>query len=198
MSDPNSFNVHDIINIIYSFLYFVILIVTIYFIKTSAIKAVKVGRQLNDEQNKYTAKRNLFLNLFALRGTPVHANFVNGLNQIDVVFHDTPPVLMAWHTYHDSLGIKGIVNQLEVWHQHRISLLSAMAQSLGYGTLQQVDMMKYYYPQRHEEWEQQQDELRSAELLFYKTAGEVYQRIIDKADEDSQAQVKPIEPNQTK
>ncbi len=57
---------------------------TIYWIAVSPIKAVQIGRQLDNEQNKHNAKLDLFLTLFSLRGNPTSYEFVNGLNQIDI------------------------------------------------------------------------------------------------------------------
>lgn len=68
-----------------------ILGLNVFFISTSSLNAVRLGRQLNDRQQKDNAKRTLFLTLFSLRANPVHYDYVTGLNQIDVVFEDTPP-----------------------------------------------------------------------------------------------------------
>jgi hypothetical protein len=81
-----------------------ILGVTVYWIKTSPIKAVEIGRKLDNEQNKYNAKRNLFLTLFSLRGNPTHYDFVSGLNQIDIVFQDEQKILTAWANLYNSLN----------------------------------------------------------------------------------------------
>lgn len=55
-----------------------------------------MGGLLDDKQNKYNIKRELFLTLSSLRGSPTHYTFVNNLNMIDVVFEDTPTVLTSW------------------------------------------------------------------------------------------------------
>lgn len=154
----------------YWFVSLLILIATIYVIYISPIKAVEVGRQLNDEQNKDTAKRRLFLTLFSLRGNPIHYAFVNGLNQIDIVFHDNQSVLDAWHRLHDKLHQKGLVDENVIWEQHRIDLLSEMASVLEYGSLKQTDIMKHYHPQGHENREISDWEFRYDQQQYYQSA----------------------------
>jgi hypothetical protein len=57
-------------SIVFSILNLLILIATVYYIAHSPINAVRIGRTLNNEQQKDNAKRNLFLLLFSLRGIP--------------------------------------------------------------------------------------------------------------------------------
>jgi len=152
-----------------------ILIATIAAIYFSPIKAVKVGRQLTDEQQKDNAKRNLFLLLFSLRGTPVHFDFVKGLNQIDIVFEDNQTVLDAWHIHYDSLQIKGQVNQEQIWDLQRANLLSAMAVCLGYKRIKQTDMIRSYYPEGHQYLSQYDNDFRVAVLKYLKSGHEVFE-----------------------
>lgn len=149
-----------------------ILTATIYYIangpKNAAIKAVNIGRQLNNEEQKDNAKRTLFLTLFALRGSPLNYDFVRGLNEIDVVFEDIPSVLNAWHIHYDSLQIPNQVNEGQVWDLQRTEILSAMALSLGYNRIRQTDMIRSYYPKGHEYRDIREIESREAQLAYHK------------------------------
>jgi hypothetical protein len=139
-------------DIVFGIINSAILIVTAYFIYRSIyspVDAVKVGRKLNNEEQKDNEKRTLFLTLFALRGNPLHYDFVKRLNEIDIVFEDTETVLTAWHNLYDSLQIKEQVNVQKNWELLRIELLSAMAVSLGYSRIRQTDMIREYYPEGH-------------------------------------------------
>lgn len=163
----------DYFEIIFGFTNIGILCVTAYFIYRSIyspVDAVNVGRQLNNEQKKDDAKRNLFLTLFALRGSPVHYDFVRALNQIEIVFEDTPTVLDAWRTHYDSLQIKGQVNENQIWDIQRTNLLSAMAVSLGYNRIRQTDMLQNYYPEGHVNQMNEDVQFRQAALTFYKSS----------------------------
>ncbi|SEN24927.1 hypothetical protein SAMN05192574_102905 [Mucilaginibacter gossypiicola] len=171
----------DNIEIAYWVTSLAILMATVYYIYYAPIKAVKVGRDLNDEQNKDNAKRNLFLTLFAHRGSPVSYPFVNGLNTIDVVFHDTPPVLVAWQKYYDSLHTTNQINLDETRTLLRVDLLSQMAISLGYGSLKQVDISRNYYPEGHENQNRSEWELRQAAFDFFTKGTEVYEAMIQSA-----------------
>ena len=77
-------NIKDKLEISYWVISLLILIATILAIYYSPIKATKIGRELNEQQSHLTAKMQLFLELFALRGEPVSYRFVEGLNKIKI------------------------------------------------------------------------------------------------------------------
>jgi|GEM_PF-1288780 hypothetical protein len=156
-----------------------ILIATVYYIYYAPIKAVKVGRELNDQQNKDSAKRQLFLTLFSYRGSPIHAQFVNSLNQIDVVFNDSPKVIAAWHKYYEALHLKNVVNQEENWLYLRTALLSEMATELGYGKLTQIDITKHYYPEGHDFQYRSELDRQQATYEYHKLGAELYKKMIE-------------------
>lgn len=164
---------------IFSILSLLILIATVYYIAHSPVNAVKIGRTLNDEQQKDNAKRNLFLLLFSLRGSPVHYDFVRGLNQIDIVFEDVQPVLDAWHIHFDSLQIKNQANAEINWNVQRTNLLSAMAVHLGYNRIRQTDMIRDYYPEGHQNLMNYDNDFREAVLTYLKSGSAVFQIMID-------------------
>lgn len=168
-------------DIFFGFINIGILSTTAYFIYRSIyspIDAVNVGRRLNNEQKKDDAKRNLFLTLFSLRGSPVHYDFVRCLNQIDIVFEDTRTVLDAWHDLRTSLNIKGQANEHKVWEILRTNLLSAMAVSLGYNRIQQTDMIQDYYPEGHDNQLKDDLDFRQAASTFLKSGAALHELII--------------------
>lgn len=169
-----------------------ILLATVYYIYYAPIKAVMVGRQLNDQQNKDTAKRQLFLTLFSYRGSPINQNFVNGLNQIDVVFNGTTPVIAAWHKYFEALHHKDLVGQESIWQNLRTELLSQMAIELGYGALTQIDITKHYYPEGHDFQNRTEFERQKAAYEYYKGGAELYQIMIQN-HYDQQAVQSPVD-----
>lgn len=183
MPDPTQhiMTTKECFDIVFGFANIAVLCTTAYFIYRSIyspLDAVKVGRELNNEKNKDDAKRSLFLLLFSLRGSPVHYDFVRGLNQIDIVFEDTPTVLDAWHIHYDSLQIKGQVNENQIWDLQRTNLLSAMAVSLGYNRIRQTDMLQNYYPEGHSNQFREDLELRQAAKRFLTTGHELYEILI--------------------
>ena len=147
-------------------------------ISHSPVNAVKVGRELNTDQQKDNAKRSLFLTLYALRGTPLHYDFVRCLNQIDIVFEDNPTVLQAWRKHYDSLNTKGVVNPQDVWRLQRVEMLSAMAQVLGYSAISQADMSRDYYPEGHENQIRDSIEFQQAHLTYLKTGTAMHEQIV--------------------
>ena len=171
-------NTKDMIEVGYWFISLVILGVTVYWIKISPIKAVETGRKLDNEQNKYNAKRDLFLTLFSLRGNPTSYDFVNGLNQIDIVFEDVPKVMEAWNKLYDSLGQKDLVDSYRTWEILRTNLLSEMAQSLGYNKLQQTDIQKNYSPVAHSKDADDYFAQKKAQREFFETATEMNRLVI--------------------
>lgn len=144
----------DCIEVGYWVINTLILIATVYYIYKSPLDAVKIGRQLNDEQEKIQAKRELFLTLYASRGNMTSFQFVNSLNQIDVVFQGESKVITAWDKLFTSLNTPATGNVVENWEFLKVDLLSEMAQTLGYNALKQTDIQKTYYPQAHVNQEQ--------------------------------------------
>jgi hypothetical protein len=165
-----------------------ILCVTAYAVYFAPLKAVEIGRKLNDEQNQSKSKSDLFLTLFSLRGTPIAHTFVNALNQIDIVFQDEPKVLVAWGKYYDSLSQKNLTNQEETWSWLRTELLSEMAYSLGYEKLKQTDILKNYFPEGHMNQNNQDFEYNQASKLFFETGSKMHKIWIDQYN-DSQNQI---------
>ena len=168
----------------------IVLIVTAFYVATAPLRAVKLGRQLNDEQNKDNAKRNLFLTLYSYRGLPAHPYFVDALNRIDVLFHDYPKVILAWQTLHNSLQLPEGATESKLdrerWQLQRATLLDEMATALGYSGLKQVDMLKYYFPQKHVDYENLEYDLKEAELLYHRSAIDFYARVTKNMDEAQQ------------
>jgi hypothetical protein len=168
----------DHFEIAYWVITFFILCVTAFAVYYSPLKAVKIGRELNDEQNQLKAKSDLFLTLFSLRGNPTNYTFVECLNKIDVVFQDVPLVMIAWSKLFDSLGQKDLVNPSQTWELLRTNLLSEMAQSLGYNKLQQTDILKNYSPIAHSKDADEHFAQKKAERDFFETATEMNRMVI--------------------
>jgi|SRR5690606_19177511 len=172
----------DYFEIVYWIISLGILLVTVYWIAVSPIKAVKTGRKLDDEQNKYNAKRNLFLTLFSLRGNPTHYDFVNGLNQIDIVFQDEENVLKAWEKLFDSLGNPNQNNAIQNWDLLRTELLSEMAQSIGYQKLKQTSIQRNYSPQAHFDQNDENWNYHQAAKNFFESGASLNKIWIDKME----------------
>lgn len=151
-----------------------ILGLTVYWIAISPLKAVETGRKLDNEQNKYNAKRDLFLTLFSLRGNPTHYDFVNGLNQIDIVFQDEEKVLVAWEKLYESLGNTNLTNAVQTWDLLRTELLSEMAQSLGYQKLKQTSIQRNYSPQAHANQDNENWSYHQTAKTYFETGAEMH------------------------
>lgn len=169
----------DYFEIAYWVVSLVILGLTVYWIATSPIRAVETGRKLDDEQNKYNAKRDLFLTLFSLRGNPTHYDFVSGLNQIDIVFQDEEKVLIAWEKLYESLGNPNQNNAVQTWDLLRTELLSEMAQSLGYQKLKQTSIQRNYSPKAHADQNDENWNYHQTAKNFFETGTEMHKVWID-------------------
>lgn len=106
-------------------------------------------------------QQRLFLTLMAHRkSNPPTFDFVNALNLIDVVFAQHRRVVSLWHEYYDML-CQNTVN----WHLAEakyLDLLFEMARALGYKSLAQTEISKFYSPVAHgnQSQETQQELLR--------------------------------------
>ncbi|MFV5697485.1 DUF6680 family protein [Flavobacterium sp. ZT3R17] len=172
----------DYFEIVFWIVSLLILCVTALAVYFAPLKAVEIGRKLNDEQNQQKVKSDLFLTLFSLRGSPVAHTFVNALNQIDIVFQDQPKVLIAWGKYYDSLHQKNLSNQDETWSLLRTELLSEMAHSLGYEKLKQADILKNYYPEGHLNQSREDIEYNQASKRFFETGSDLHEILIENAN----------------
>jgi hypothetical protein len=155
---------------------------------SSPLRAVTVGRQLDDEEKKDLIKRNLFFTLFAHRGNPIHQQFVAALNQIDIAFHDNQKVLDLWHRYYEALRIKGQVDEQKVWELHRVELLSEMAKSLGYFQLNQTEIMKHYQPEGQDNWHKLDWDIRESALSYLKRGDELFFLLSEQIKNNQQSQ----------
>lgn len=199
--DKNALTTKDYIDIAYYVLYLIVVAVTAWYIYRSLktpIDAVKVGRQLNDEQERDERKRNLFLTLFAYRGMPNHFKFVEALNQIEILYHEQPQILQAWYNLYNSMNIgdrQETQHDRNTWDDLRVLLLDEMSSHLNYSSLKQLRIKKAYYPKGYQEHENLQLEERIAQLKYHQLGADVYQRVIDKSDEENQLPAKPAQPH---
>lgn len=105
-----------------------------------------LGIKFQDRKTKKDAKMNLFLKLMAHRGTnPINSDWVDSLNQIDIVFQSNKKVRSAWLAYYDALHPKS--HHFDNVESFKLDLLSEMANDLGYKDLKQTDLGKVYSPQ---------------------------------------------------
>ncbi len=105
-----------------------------------------MGVRWNKRIAKENAKRALFFTLMANRKSlMISKEWVDALNQIDVVFQDDKKVRRAWREYFDSLDEKSQYNKDR--ESFLLDLLSEMANSLGYKDLKQTEISRFYNPQ---------------------------------------------------
>jgi hypothetical protein len=152
--------------------------VTAFYVYYAPIKAIKIGRQLTNDQNKYNSQLNLFLDLFSLRGTPLNYNFVNGLNQVQIVFQNVKPVETAWAKLLNEFLTGGDNLNLDLVNNYKTEMFSEMAKHLGYNGLQNDQILQPYYPKGHGEDEQMNRELRAEALEFLKTNVDLSKQLI--------------------
>ncbi len=92
------------------------------------------------------ARQQLFMTLMSERkGLSISTEVTKALNRIDVVFADRPKIKALWHKYYALLSQPPSEERNHTW----LEMLSAMATDLGYGTLSQTDLDKFYIPQGH-------------------------------------------------
>ncbi len=104
-----------------------------------------LGTYFQDRKAKRDAKLKLFLTLMASRKAAVLTQeWVDSLNQIDVVFQDNLKVRSAWRQFFDALHPKS--PHFDNQNSFRLDLLSEMANSLGYKDLKQTEIDRYYSP----------------------------------------------------
>jgi hypothetical protein len=159
----------------------VILAITAYIVSKSPQDSVDVGRKLFQAQEHDRSKRELFMTLFSLRGHPHTRDFINALNRVDVVFHDNPKILEAWHQYFDLLHKKEEVNIEERWKLSRTNLIEKMAKSLGYN-LESVDIHKNYYSEGQQKLDDDQIDFWIQQKEYYRLSNLALRRGLNMED----------------
>jgi hypothetical protein len=111
------------------------------------VSAVLITLWHQKRYQKLEAKNRLFLTLMAHRKAfPISPDWVSSLNLIDVVFGDYPKIVSLWHDYYNLLHGDPEKTQQQREHK-RLELLSEMSKVLGYKSLSQTDIDKFYFPQ---------------------------------------------------
>lgn len=122
---------------------------TLVALVTGPVVAVVITLWHQQRSEKRAAKARLFQALMANRKIlPPPFEYVGAVNLIDVVFADEPGVVGLWHEVYDILCIKPVIPAEQLVHKN-LELLSAMAASLGYSSLKQTDIDKFYFPEMH-------------------------------------------------
>ena len=134
MQDASAFYAKDIVTIIALFL--------------GPLAAVFLTLWSQRRNKEWASKNQLFMNLMAYRkSAPPNIFWVNALNMIDVVYAKHPTVVSKWHELYEVLNQKPM--NMERYNHTYLEMLSEMATILGYKTLKQTDIDKFYSPQAH-------------------------------------------------
>jgi hypothetical protein len=134
------------------------------------IVAVLITIWYQKRSDQLHVKYRLFITLMANRKSlPASRDWIDALNTIDVVFEDCPKVITLWHEYFALLQTKP--PNIQAWEHKKVQLLSTMGESLGYKTLQQVDIDKFYSPISHEEQLAKNDKLFTELLRVLENTG---------------------------
>jgi len=124
-------------------------LIAIIAIIVGPVAAVMITLWHQDRKQKIDAKKRLFLSLMAHRkALPPNPEWVNALNVIDVVFADHPNVVSLWHEYYNLLHADMEKTQQQREHKY-LEMLSAMANVVGYKSLSQTDIDKFYFPKAY-------------------------------------------------
>jgi hypothetical protein len=141
----------------------------------SPVIAVIITIWFQKRQSKKGAKMRLFMELISTRDQlPIDYNYVLALNRIDVVFHEQKNILKLWHEYYDLLSMPVSDNITQQAAHKRIEMFSAMANHLGYGSLQQIELQKYYQPKGHYNYYLQTAEIQQELLRVLKNTETLY------------------------
>lgn len=136
------------------------------------VSAVAITLWHQRRTEKRASKERLFITLMAHRKSfPPTFDWAQALNLIDVVYAKHPKIVKLWHDLYDILCQVPISDQK--FNHKYLDLLSAMAKVLGYKTLHQTDIDKFYSPQAHGTHAQQQQELAQELLRVLKASGSI-------------------------
>jgi hypothetical protein len=116
---------------------------------------------------KRDAKERLFVTIMGHRKSrPTTYDLAQALNLIDVIYAKHPKVVRLWHELYDILYTKPF-DETKRLHKY-LELLSEMSRTLGYKSLSQTDMDKFYIPEAHLQSGQLTSELQTEFLRVLK------------------------------
>ena len=123
-------------------------IITTIALIAGPVIAVIITLWYQRRSDKRAAGERLFTALMAhRRSMPPTAEWASALNLIDVAYYDCSIVVKHWHSLFDILMT--IPLNMQRYNHQYIELLSAMSVTLGYRSIQQTDIDKFYAPQAH-------------------------------------------------
>jgi hypothetical protein len=123
--------------------------VTILALIIGPVVAVIITLWSQKRSEKKAAKIRLFVSLMTHRGSvPITAEWVAALNLIDVVYTKHRRVIEAWHDLYDYFHMKPL--DPRVLAARKIELLSAMSRVIGYRSLRESDITRFYFPESHQ------------------------------------------------
>ena len=124
-------------------------------------------------------KQRAFLVLMAhRRSIPPNMAMVEVLNTLDVVFSENHTIVDLWHKYYVLLSQPLSQERQHIW----LELLSAIAKDLGYPTLKQTDIDKFYIPQGHMDQFELQCRLQNELLRVFKNTASF---VVNKKEDES-------------
>ena len=134
------------------------------------VAAVAVTLWYQRRSEKRAAKHKLFVTLMAHRKSSHSPDpeWATALNLIDVVFHDDQDVVALWHTCYDILEQRQAGTPR--WVHAHLKLLAAMAKALGYKSLTETDIDKFYIPQGQADLKNRQAEAQNEFLRVLKAS----------------------------
>lgn len=126
----------------------------------SPVVAVGITLWYQSRRERRQAQLGILMTLIANRQGPVNPETVQALNMIDLVFWRKKNIRALWREYFEMLSNQGLNNELGygLRAKKNLELITAMAQTLGYGkSISHLDMDRVYRPiaeAEHLRWNQ--------------------------------------------
>lgn len=121
---------------------------TLLAISLGPLLGIAITKWFEVRKQNRDSKMALFLALIANRKSypAPSTQFMDAVNQIDVVFYDVPLVVQAWREFYDCVNKpKEQINRQSANHC-LLDLLHEMASHLGYPKMKQTQIDRFYIP----------------------------------------------------
>ena len=99
---------------------------------------------------------------------PIPIEFVNSLNTIDVVFHKSDKVIIAWKDLFNAFHTTPF--QINIADRKLLDLLDSMAKDLGYNDIKQTDFDSFYAPILFDNQRKYQEDVNTELLRVLKSS----------------------------
>lgn len=146
----------------------------------SPVIAVIITIWYQNRQSHRNAQMQILIEILSFRDyVPLPWSYVAALNRIDIVFHKQKDICHKWHEYYELTDQEQVGNVPKLLKEKKVSLISAIAQHLGYKGVDQIFLQRYYQTQSSADQYLKDLHLQEIKTKYYTVGHDFLQASLD-------------------